>query len=364
MILQTEKASEVIELLSRWNVSMRDRNLAVVEELNIEIQELLDPAELDHQELLWHSLLETRYTLIHKRYDDTEVLLQQLELLEGQLSPEMAFYYHFFNGLFASSMNRHVDAVSSYQIAERFLGCVEDKIEVAEFYYKAAAAFYHTRKFLLAISYAKMARETFEEVSKNDLRCADCENILGLCSLSLKQYEQAEEHFLDSLDIAEKFKSEELLNFIRYNLGFLYSEQNLSDIAIRHLGELYSKKFIPHKLSFLLAREYFKMNDKENGFYYLHQGMDVCSSVQNEEYLHHLQILNAQYSDLPFGEIEQIVIEHLKYFEEKQLWGFVQDYTESLATLLHHEKQFEKASTYFYQAFRAKTKIEEMGYLR
>ncbi|UZJ77947.1 tetratricopeptide repeat protein [Fictibacillus sp. KU28468] len=364
MILQTEKASEVIELLSRWNVSMRDRNLAVVEELNIEVQEQIDPATLDQQELLWHSLLEIRYTLIQKNFDDTAVLLQQLELLQRQLSPEMAFYYHFFKGVYAYSMNQYIEAVACYYEAERFMGSIEDKIEVAEFFYKAATAYYHSRKFLLSLSYAKLAKTTYEEVSKNDLRSADCENILGLCCLSLKQYEQAEEHFLDSLDIAEKFKDEELLNFIRYNLGFLYSEQNLSDIAIRHLSELYSKEFIPHKLSFLLAREYFKMEDKENGFFYLQQGMDVCSTIQNEEYIHHLQILNAQYSNLPSEEIEQVVTEHLKYFEEQQLWGFVQDYTEAIATILHHEKKFEKASTYFYQAYRAKTKIEEMGYLR
>lgn len=364
MILQTEKASDVIELLSRWNVSMRDRNLAAVEELKIEVQEQIDPAGLDHQELLWHSLLDIRYSLTHKNFDESAILLQQIELLQGQLSPEMAFYYHFFKGIFSNSTNQYVESIASYNEAERFMDHIEDKIELAEFYYKAATGYYHTRKFLLSLNYAKQAKNTYEEVSKNDLRVADCENILGLCCLSLKQYEQAEEHFLQSLDIAEKFKDGELLNFIRYNLGFLYSEQNLSDIAVRHLSELYSKEFIPHKLSFLLAREYFKMDDKENGFYYLHRGMDVCSTIQNEEYIHHLQILNAQYSPLPSSEIEAIVTEHLKYFEEKQLWGFVQDYTEALATILHHDKKYEQASTYYYQAFCAKTKNEETGYLR
>ena len=79
---------------------------------------------------------------------------------------------------------------------------------------------------------------------------------MGLCCTKLKQFESAEEYFISALDTFKKYEQKQLINKIKHNLGLLYADQNLSELAIKHLSD--SLKDNP-KTTFLLAREYYKL---------------------------------------------------------------------------------------------------------
>ena len=54
----------------------------------------------------------------------------------------------------------------------------------------------------------------------------------------LKQFEEAEEHFITAINTFKKSGEEKFITFVRHNLGLMYAGQNLSELAIRYLSEV------------------------------------------------------------------------------------------------------------------------------
>ncbi|MDQ0175573.1 tetratricopeptide repeat protein [Bacillus chungangensis] len=74
---------------------------------------------------------------------------------------------------------------------------------------------------------------------------------MGLSCVELKQFDTAKKYFLAALEMVKE--DAQLTLILRYNLGFLFSEQNQSQEAISHLTEIYNKKsHLHHKVLFLL----------------------------------------------------------------------------------------------------------------
>ena len=81
-----------------------------------------------------------------------------------------------------------------------------------------------------------------------------CHNFIGLCCIDFKQFELAEESFNTAIHLLQQHdKEEKHILMVRSNLGWLYSSQNLSDLAIRHLSEV-TKKMPKHFKAILLKQ--------------------------------------------------------------------------------------------------------------
>ncbi|MBD2823261.1 tetratricopeptide repeat protein, partial [Xenorhabdus sp. 42] len=93
---------------------------------------------------------------------------------------------------------------------------------------------------------------------------------------------------------------------VRNNLGWLYSSQNLSTLAIRHLT-IVTDKFPKHlKANFLQAKEHFKLNEKELANTWIKQGLEICNELNNQEYKHHFTILKTLYTGT-LNELEDAI---------------------------------------------------------
>jgi tetratricopeptide (TPR) repeat protein len=210
------------------------------------------------------------------------------------------------------------------------------------------------------MNYANDALRVFCKYPEYEIIIADCENILGLSSISLKQFGTAEEHFLCALDLAKKHNHPRLSLLIKYNLGYLYAEQNISDLAIRYLLEVNDQEEPYFKTNFLLAREFYKLNDHKKAESFVQKGMQNT----NEEYKHHFQIVKAFHSQLGTNELEAIVTDGIRYFENHELWGFIEDYSGELAQYFHNQEDHERASHYFHQAYQAKQTLQKKEALK
>lgn len=365
MNVEVDKTDEVTVLFDTWYAHMRAQDMDEAEKLKSRVAEWLETIEEDPMQSLHYSLLQCRYKLLLKDLDGAKAILDGVERFKDELDDQLSYYFYFFRGIYSYNVEDYQKALADFQIAKKIIDKeMNDNVEIAEFYSKIAAVYYHIRQPLLSIEYIEFAKSCLQQKSHHKSFITDCENLLGLCSMSLKQFEQAEIHLNRALDHAQKHEDPNRMLHIRFNLGLLYSEQNLSEVAIRHLKTVRRHKYHLHKTLFLLAREYFRMGENEKAAAIIEEGIEFCHRQGNMEYIHHLNILKDYHSNVELEQLEKTVNEGISYFEKKELLGFIQDYAEKLAKRFYINHQRERAGFYYHLAHEAKEKLLEQEALK
>lgn len=191
-----------------------------------------------------------------------------------------------------------------------------------------------------------------------------CENLYGLACIDIRQFPIAEEKFNSAIDILRKNNEDSLILRVRNNLGFLYSSQNLSTLALRHLTEVTTKSPNHFKALFLEAREHFKLGEVNQSAELIERGLAICKRLDNKEYLYHFKILDVLNKDVSASVLEELFLEAISFFDTQQLYNYTQEYTEKLAVKFYEENNDLKASKYFYLSHQAKEKTFEKGALK
>ncbi|UZJ79476.1 tetratricopeptide repeat protein [Fictibacillus sp. KU28468] len=362
MEAELTSTEQMIQLLNGWYREILSQNLVESRRLKLEIDEKIETMEMDPTQTLfiYYSLLSFRYQLLVNDLWEARYTLNKLDVEKKRETDDfLSYYFHFFKAIYATDTGNYLEAKLHYQLAEKMLNQFPDDIEKAEFNYKVATFYYHTRQPLLAVRHAIKAKEYFEDKSGYEVKLAGCENIIGLASTSLKQFREAEHHFLTALDILRVYnlKKEPFELKIRYNLGLLYAEQNLSEKAIAQLTEVFEDKATDYKTTFLIAREHVKLRNHDIADDWIIQGLKIARDAQNEEYIHHFSILSEYNQSSSAEQLEQTAAAAIPYFQSVQLWGFVQDYAEKLASEFYNTENDQKASKYFHMAYTAKQKL-------
>jgi tetratricopeptide (TPR) repeat protein len=360
MSIDTVRIEEITHLLNDWYHEIRSRNLITSEKMRQEVEQKLQTVDVHQFPDLYiqYWLFEYRYFLLVEDFKQADKILTKIEPKRITHSI-LDFHYHFFKAIHNTLNENYSEARKYFEEAKKQLKWVSEPIEKGEFYYKVAEYYYHIEQPLLAVHNASIAKKTFN-LDGYEIKQAGCENILGLSCILLKQYEQAEDYLLAGLDLVLKQKEESLSLLFRYNLGLLYSEQNLSLVAINHLNEAYDKKFRPHKTAFLLAREHYKLEQRNEAELLIEQGLGHCSELENSEYKYHLTLLRMFHNDFS----ETVFSEGITYFEREELWGYVQEYCEKAALTFLSMNQHDRACNCFFSAYKAKQKLVEKGLLK
>ncbi|WP_170958158.1 MULTISPECIES: tetratricopeptide repeat protein [Bacillus] len=351
--------------LDDWYRSMLHKQVLKATNLKREVDEQInifktkESTELqDSNLLLYYYLLDFRYKLLT---NSTCISLDELETLNKKsIDNGLSYYYHFYKGIHNTMLANYMEASEHFGKAEQLLMHVPDEIEKAEFNYKLGVLYYHIHQPLLTIKHALKAKELYEKRSSYELNQLECDVTLGLASITLNQFEQAEEYFIKSLESAKKQNHENLVMLIRYNLGFLYAKQNLSETAIRYLTDVYNNEKPYHKTLFLLAQEHYKINQIEKAKTFLEEGIKIADT----EYIHHFRIIQALYDVEYKQNLESVIIAGISYFETQQLYGFIEEYAGYLAKRFYNEENFEKASKYFNTAYEARQTLKQRSALK
>ncbi|MES5957404.1 hypothetical protein QCI42_29355 [Bacillus fungorum] len=96
----------------------------------------------------------------------------------------------------------------------------------------------------------------------------------------LKQFEEAEEHFITAINTFKKSGEEKFITFVRHNLVLMYAGQNLSELAKRYLPEVIQE----------LPKDYKAIFIKTSNLIF--NGLQICRKLKNEECEHHFLILD------------------------------------------------------------------------
>ncbi|HEK9099816.1 aspartate phosphatase [Bacillus cereus] len=346
--------------LDIWYQSMLQQQVEKATRCKEEIDNKINHVETDQDVLLYYALLNFRYHALIDWGAVKEDSFDQVEFFEVPKEGFLAYYYHFLKGFHCTLTSNYKEGKEHYEQAEKLLMYVPDEIEKAEFNYKLGVLNYHIHQPLLTIKHVLKAKELYEKRLSYKLNQLECDVTLGLASITLKQFEQAEEYFVKSLELAKKQNHENLIILLRYNLGFLYAKQNLSETAIRYLTDVYNNEEPYHKTLFLLAQEHYKINQIEKAKAFLEEGIEIADI----EYAHHFRIIQALY-DIEYKQnLESAIIAGINYFETQQLYGFIEEYAGYLAKRFYDEGNHEKASKYFNTAYEARQTLIQRSALK
>ncbi|PHF06511.1 hypothetical protein COF84_30135 [Bacillus wiedmannii] len=371
MQVPVKRNEKITKLLNDWYQLMLQQQLSKVTNLKQELDEYIkilkteENAELQDQNLLlYYSLLDFRFKTLTDRFSITKSSFDKIDSFETPTDGFLAYYYHFYKAVHFMILTDHNEAQNHYEKAESLLKYVSNEIEQAEFQSKLALFYHNTYEPLLAIRYATTSKDIFSKHQGYESNVASCENTIGMSCVSLKQFEQAEEHLNSALNLLNKNNEETLISLVRHNLGWLYSSQNLSESAIRHLSEVTEKIPNHFKAIFLQAREYSKLGETNIASDLIEKGLKICLNLENEEYTHHFTILKALNNNASIEELKRVTIAGISYFKRETLWDYVEEYAELLATRLHTACEYQTSSDYFCLGLEARTKLLAKGALK
>ncbi|GGE63821.1 Rap family tetratricopeptide repeat protein [Priestia taiwanensis] len=346
---------EITYLLNDWYQEMRVQRVLKASQLKKEIDSKINGIEEDRDILNYYGLLNFRYEMLVGNFKED---LNE-SITDEQTNNLLNYYYHFFKFIYAMEVGNYSDARQYYEVAESLLIHIPDEVEKAEFNYRISTFQYYLSQPVLAIHYATKAQEFFSRHKGYEVKTGACKNVLGSACNTLGQYELAEEYLLEALDIFKKANEHSLAMRVRHNLGLLYADQGLSEVAIRHLSEAI-EDYKYDTTIYLLAREHFKLNHRQEVAKYVEEGLKVCE----EKYRHHFSILEAKNNHLLVDELEGVFLQAIEYFKEYDLWKDVMLYSEELAKEWFDAGNELKASTYFYMSYDAKKIFQTQGALK
>lgn len=352
---------KITSLLTNWYSAIRFQHLLKAEQLKKEVDMLIKNLEEDQTIGAYYSLLNFRHKLLANNTDGLEESLQQLEPMKKSSDKLLNYYYYFSKAIYLTKIGSYDAAKEYFEKAHELLVYVHDDVEKAEFHYRIAVFCYHTCKLTDAMNYAAKGREVFLSKDGYEINVASCENILGLVSLELQQFEMAEEYFVSAIGIMKKNNQDQLVQKIKHNLGLMYADQALPHVAIRYLEE---SKIENYRTMYLLAREYYKLDMKEKAVDYINKGIDFCRVQPNEEYTHHLTILRAKIESVGIESLEPVIRLGIEYFKKEGLLHYVVEYAEEMAMRFCNEGADQKVSEYFRIAYEAKQELKKRGALK
>ncbi|MBY7111998.1 hypothetical protein ILT06_13915 [Bacillus sp. 17RED48] len=364
MNVQLQGNEQITKLFNDWYLAMLKQDVSQATNLKHEIEEKELNFEEDENLALYHSLLDFRYKVLVDSLSISKDSFDKIDSYSISSNYSLSYYYHLFKAIHATLTTNYNLASEHYENAEKLLGNVSDKLEEAEFNYRFAIFNQHFYKPIEAIQYANKAREIFFMQRDHEKNVASCESVIGAACVQLRQYEQAEEHYNSAINILQKQNEESLLLRVRNNLGWLYANQNLSTLAIRHLSEVTTKMPTHFKAIFLQAREHSKLDEINIADQFIKKGLKICTELNNEEYMLHFKILESLNNNESTEDLENIILEGIAYFDKESLYNYTQEYSEKLAIKLYDENNHIKASEYFHKALQAKEKTFEKGALK
>ncbi|MEH7706444.1 hypothetical protein COF68_28075 [Bacillus toyonensis] len=364
MNVQLKGHEQINHLLNEWYQEIRARHVDAAQLLKQEIENKIQHIEENQTILLHYSLLYFRHQYLVDSLSISKDSFKQCDAYGIPTDDFLSYYYHFFKAIHSNVTGNHNLARIHFDKAESLLSTIPDEIEYAEFHYELAVFYCHTHKSILCINHAMKAKDIFSKHMGYELKVAFCNNLYGLACTHLREWELAEEHYISAMDAFQKENLEYNILIVRHNLGFMYATQNLSELALRYLSEVNQKLPSDYKALFIEAREHYKLGENQVAQELIEKGIQLSTQLCIEGYIHHFNILEKMNLNSCASDVEKAILEGISYFEREELYEYINEYTEKLATQFYKENNHVKASYYYYEASKASEKKFKKGALK
>ncbi|WP_085524541.1 response regulator aspartate phosphatase [Tuberibacillus sp. Marseille-P3662] len=359
---------DLTSLFNQWHSHIRDNCIHKAVLLKKEIEDKIKNRELSQYMLTYYTLLDFHYTILLEKFEEAETQLEQINALQEDMDDRLIYYYYFFKGIYYYNIKAYDEAIANYLEAGQRMPLTHDDIETGEYHYKVAAAYYLKYHNLLSTKHANKALEIYELNCNCRKRHADTLMLLGLNFIDFKHYVDAEDHLHRGLDIAKKLDHKGLEARLYHNLGFLYSRQNLLKTAVAYLNNVpliggHDVESDNLMCMYLLSKALLKMDRVDEGKKWMTKALSLAEHLNNDEIKMKLNLLNTMYLN-PDKSFESNFEEGIRYFEAREMWQAVEEYSTTLAGFLKANGEYRKACTYYDKSVEARQNIFEGERLR
>jgi HTH-type transcriptional regulator, quorum sensing regulator NprR len=343
------------EAILAWYQTIVDRD---VDKADQYAQEL--PGKIERIQninlVLNYKLTLLRYYLYKKQLSSALELIEYLNKIKRKLTNSQLLYFHCFYGIYLCLNRQYEDGIEQFEAAK----IISDKIRYSdpELIYYLALTYSHLYRPSLALVYGHQALELFNSTSQY-LRSIDCQLMIGINYVRIRQLNQAEQHFQNILNTAQSLKLTDIIGKTLHNLGYLHAVKGDREKAINYY--LKSLDYEKNQLDYLttayyLAKEYALYGDITSSIMWISKSLSKLEVLKNAEYLMHkfrnLYLEICKNEEELRKHLEDIVI---PYFEQTHDWPYLTDCYEKLAGI--YAKQFMyKKSSYYYQLANKKRK--------
>ncbi|ENQ3106055.1 hypothetical protein ACEOWJ_002054 [Bacillus cereus] len=353
---------QITKSLNDWYQVILKQQFMEARQLKEEIESKINHMEEDQKILFYYSLLDFRYQILADSLSITSNSFDKIDSLPIPDDTLLTYYYHLFKAIHLMYISNYNESKDHFEKAKKILKHVPNALEHAEFNYRLAYLSYQSYQTLLAVDLVRLAKEEYEKHVGYEVCIALCDNIFAMCCIDLKQFEQAEEHFTTALDVFKKYNIDRFILMVRNNLGLMYANQNLSELAIRHLSEVTKQSPNHFRALYLKADENLKLNHTNIAESLIEKGLHICNQLKNKEYQYRFMILKEMNTNT--DALEKAVLKGISYFENEELFDCIEEYTGRLADKFYNENNHEKASKYYHTSKEARQKQISKGALK
>ncbi|WP_243355693.1 helix-turn-helix transcriptional regulator [Bacillus litorisediminis] len=351
--LHDGEESNIHERLKDWYKSIinRDKDFAAKE--YEELKGIIN--QKDSTSLLYFMMFELRFHLLNRNIHSAVTQIERLQEYTTILSGDLLYYFLKFQALCAYLQNQFTDAYEKYKKAEGLLASnVFEKWEEADLYYSIALTSSRLWKVSICLRYTNQALGIYQAIY-DFKRSAECQVLLGISYQRSGEWKKAEESLLLTSKIADSLNDINLKGMVHHNLGYLFSLQEKSDLAIEHYTK--SIEYRNHgddtrKLHtiFSLVMEYYKVNDFDKALTWVHLAFTILESLDQKltEYEYHFKTYYYLLNRCESEEFENFMKDEvIPYFAEHNMYEYLATYAEILATYYEKAYRYKLSSQYF-----------------
>jgi HTH-type transcriptional regulator, quorum sensing regulator NprR len=331
-----------------WYQAIIDRDTSQADQYAHSLSEKIEFIE-NINLVIHYKLTLLRYHLYKNQLSSALELIDYFTKIKGKLTNGQLLYFYCFYGIYLCMNQQYEEGIQKFEMAKS----ISDKMRYTEpelIYYLALTYSYLYRPSL-ALIYGHQALNLFNAISQY-LRSIDCQLIIGINYVRIKEFNQAEQHFQNILSIARSLKLENTISKVYHNLGHLYSAKKESQKAIDfYLKSLSLKKDSIEYLrtAYFLAKEYVLCKNVSAASSLISECLERFDFTQyTDDFILKLYMLQHEISsdeETLKNFIEETILPH---FEAKKDISFLIECYEKLAGI-YSKKFYYKKSSYYYQ---------------
>lgn len=229
------------------------------------------------------------------------------------------------------SKKEYIKAIQYYKIAERQLALVVDDIEQAEFHFKVAEAYYIMKQTHVSMHHIIKALDIYKQHEQYKVRQIQSLIVIAGNYDDFKRYDKSLQHLNTAFSIAEELADNMLIAKILLNIANTYDRQQKYTEAIiryREVLDIITPRSIDIKpiTLFSLSWSLYKSSQHDEAAPLVEDGLKCSLEINDSLCLMLFKALKAIYIDAN----ENAILEVLDYFEEKQLYVYVEAFAQSI----------------------------------
>lgn len=183
------------------------------EEVNTTANDIKDPTTLCN-----YYLIKLKYLISTNSLDKAKNTLDFINEFYKKKRNSQEFLFQNLIGVYCSKRKNYSEGLNHFKSAE-LLG-IENKLNLSVTYYNLALTYSHLHNSSLAIYYAQNALRILQH-DLNFLKSIDCQIIIGLNFVRIKNYNEAKSIYTKALEQVEIFNNTNTKALILHNLGYL-----------------------------------------------------------------------------------------------------------------------------------------------